>query len=214
MKTCIIILFVVSATFSFGQDVYTENAWTERDKWQKADELIRQLNIKAGRKVADIGSHEGYMTIKLSTVVGKNGKVYAVDVNQSRLNKLKDHLASRNLNNVELIKGDFDNPKLPLRSLDAVIILDAYHEMKDHDKILSHVWESLKSGGRLVLCEPIAEERRKDNRADQEKKHELGMSFVLEDLQKAGFTIIKQQDPFIDRAKEKGDYMWLIVARK
>lgn len=65
-----------------------------------------------------------------------------------------------------------------------------------------------------MLCEPIADERRKLIRKDQEAKHELSMSFALEDLLKAGFIILKQQDPFIDRSKEKGDKMWLIVAAK
>jgi precorrin-6B methylase 2 len=218
MKNYPLLLFVLCASSAFAQDanmnVYTENAWAARDKWQKADELIRQLDIKSGSKVADIGSHEGYMTVKLATVVKTDGRVYAVDVDQPKLDKLKDHLAKRNLNNVELVKGDYDDPKLPLNALDAVIILDAYHEMRDHDKILKHTWESLKPGARLILCEPIADERRKLSRADQEKRHELGMNFALEDLQKIGFTIVSQQDPFVDREKEKGDNMWLIVARK
>jgi len=48
----------------------------------------------------------------------------------------------------------------------------------------------------------------------QEGKHELGMNFALDDLRKAGFVIVKQQDPFVDRTAEKGDKMWLIVAEK
>jgi len=218
MKIFFSALLAVVSVCSFGQDqwknVYTESAWAERDKWQKADELIHQLNIKPGSNVADIGSHEGYMTVKLSAVVGNTGKVYAVDVEQSKLDKLKDHLAKRNVLNVMLIKGEYDNPKLPLSALDAVIILDTYHEMDDHDKILLRIKAALKPSGRLVLCEPIAEERRKFAREEQERKHELGMNFALEDLQKAGFNILKQQDPFVDRSKEKGDKMWLLVAIK
>jgi len=218
MKAQITGLLVLSTLFSFGQDpwknVYTETAWVDRDKWQKADELIFQLNIKQGSKVADVGSHEGYMTVKLSRIVSSKGRVFAVDVEQPKLDKLKYHLSKRNITNVELVKGDHDNPKLPLNSLEAVVILDSYHEMDDHDKILQHIKSSLKPGGRLVLCEPIADERRKSNRESQERKHELGIDFALEDLLRAGFTIIKQQDPFVDRSKEKGDNMWLIVATK
>jgi len=218
VKYLLLFHFVTLSLSSLGQDpwknVYAESAWAERDKWQKADELIRQLTIKPGSNVADIGSHEGYMTVKLSSVVGNTGRVYAVDVEQSKLDKLKDHLSKRNITNVALIKGDHDNPMLPINSLDAVIILDTYHEMDDHDKILLHIKAALKSGGRLVLCEPIADERRKLAREDQERKHELGMSFALEDLQKSGFTILKRQDTFVDRSKEKGDKMWLIVALK
>lgn len=109
--------------------------------------------------MADVGSHEGYMTVKLAAVVGSAGKVLAVDVSQSKLDKLKDHLSKRNITNVELIKGDYDNPKLPLNALDAVIILDTYHEMDDHDKILQHIKASLKpvadlcSASRLLMNE-------------------------------------------------------------
>jgi tRNA A58 N-methylase Trm61 len=218
MKINTAILCLMISWTGFSQDpwknVYTESAWTERDKWQKADEIIRYLNLKEGSKVADVGSHEGYMTVKLSAVVKSTGRVYAVDVEQSKLDKLKNHLSARKITNVEAIKGDYDNPKLPVNSLDAVIILDTYHEMDDHDKILQHIKVALKPGGRLILCEPIAEERRKSTRADQERKHELGMNFAVEDVLKAGLIIQKQQDPFVDRSKEKGDKMWLMVAVK
>jgi ubiquinone/menaquinone biosynthesis C-methylase UbiE len=196
------------------KNVYTESAWTDRDRWQKADELIKQLNLKTGNQVADVGCHEGYMTTKLAAVVGTQGKVYAVDVEQTKLDKLTANLEKRKLTNVQIIKGDYDNPRLPLNSLDAVIILDTYHEMDDHDQILQHIKSALKPSGRLVMCEAIADERRDLSRADQERKHELGIAFALEDLKKAGFTIVKQQDPFVDRTKEKGDKMWLLVASK
>jgi len=213
----VFILTVISFSVS-GQDtwknVYRESAWAERDTWQRADEIIKLLKIKPGSHVADIGCHEGYMTIKLSREVNGKGTVYAVDVDQPKLDLLKKHLTERKIENVTVIKGDYDDPKLPANSLDAVIILDTYHEMDDHDKILAHVKTSLKYGGRLILCEPIAESRKKLTRAEQEKKHELGMNFALEDLKKAGFEIMLQKDPFVDRQKVKGDMMWIIVAQK
>ncbi len=215
-----IYLMVLACLFTFSlsaqdqwKNVYTKSAWTDRDKWQKSGELIRQLNLKQGSQVADIGCHEGYMTFKLSTVVGEKGLVYAVDVEQNKLDQLKINQEQSKVKNVVAVKGDYDDPKLPVNSLDAVIIVDTYHEMDDHDAILQHLMKGLKRGGRLVVCEPIAEERRKMLRADQERKHELGMSYALDDLIKAGFTIIKKQDPFVNRA-EKGDKMWLVVAIK
>jgi predicted methyltransferase len=196
------------------KNVYSESAWAERDSWQHPEELIRQMNIKAGSQVADIGCHEGYMTIKLAKVVGSQGKVFAVEVDQSKLDKLKNHLADRKISNVSLVKGDYDNPKLSAQSLDAVIILDTYHEMDDHDKILQHVKTALKPGGRLVICEPIADERKSKPREDQEKKHELGMNFAVDDLAKAGFRIVYKNENFADRTKVKGDKMWIVVCTK
>jgi ubiquinone/menaquinone biosynthesis C-methylase UbiE len=98
------------------KDVYKESAWADRDRWQKADEIIRYLNLKAGATVGDVGCHEGYMTIKLATTVGSTGKVYAVDVEQSKLDRLQANLSKRDISQVQLVKGDYDNPKLPLNT--------------------------------------------------------------------------------------------------
>jgi len=218
MKKIGIIILTVCSLSARGQDawknIYRESAWAERDTWQRADDIIDLLKIQEGSTVADIGCHEGYMTIKLSGEVKNKGIVYAVDVEQGKLDLLKKHLADRKMSNVRLVKGDYDNPKLPTNSLDAAIILDTYHEMDDHDKILEHIKASLKNGGRLILCEPIAEARKKLTRAEQEKRHELGINFALDDLKKAGFEIVFQKDPFVDRSKVKGDMMWIVVAQK
>jgi SAM-dependent methyltransferase len=218
MTKYVSITLLLITTFVFGQnqwkDVYTENAWKERDKWQRPEELIDFLKINEGSKVADIGCHEGYMSFKLSKVVGKTGEVFAVDVDQSKLDKLKAHLSKRNVSNIQLVKGEYDNPKLDTGVLDAVIIVDTYHEMDDHDKILQHIKVALKPGGRLLICEPIADVRRSAARSDQERKHELGKNYAVGDLKKAGYKILVNEDRFVDREKEKGDKMWVVVASK
>ena len=217
MKVFLLILLSSSITTlaqDQWKDVYKESAWLERDSWQKAGSIIKQLNIKQGHRVADVGCHEGYMTVKLSKEVGPNGSVYAVDLSQAKLDKLKAHLVTRKITNVVSVKGDNDDPKLPVNTLDAVLILDSYHEMRSHDKILQLIKASLKPAGRLVICEPIADARRKLSREEQEGKHELDLRFALEDLRKAGFRILFKQDPFVDREKIKGDKMWIIVAAK
>lgn len=212
------VLIVLTSSMAIAQsdpwkDIYSERAWRERDAWQRTDELIKRLKIKEGSTVADIGCHEGYLSFRLSPVVGSTGKVYAVDVDQSKLDKVAAYAKKNSITNVIPVKGDYDNPNLE-GMVDAVIILDTYHEMDDHDEILQHIKTKLKPGGRLVLCEPIAESRRTLKRAEQEAKHELSMNFALEDLQWAGFTVVEQSDRFIDREKVKGDKMWIIVAER
>jgi ubiquinone/menaquinone biosynthesis C-methylase UbiE len=216
MRIAIIFLLfslTVSAQDAY-KNIYSAHAWKERDRWQKPDDLIKLLKISAGSQTADIGCHEGYMTFKLSKIVGASGKVYAVDVEDSKVKKVESLATESKITNITAIKGDYDNPKLPFNSLDAVIILDTYHEMDDHEEILQHILKALKPGGRLLLCEPIAESRRNSKRSEQEGKHELGMNFALEDLKKAGFKISFQKDPYVDRTKEKGDKMWVVLAEK
>ncbi len=214
----LLLFFCFWCSYGAAQDpyknIYSSHAWKERDQWQRAGDLINLLNVTAGSRVADIGCHEGYMSYKLSKVVGPQGKVYAVDVDQTKLDKLRSSASQNKISNIQIIKGDYDDPKLPEHTLDAIIILDTYHEMDDHDKILLHAKNALKPGGRIVICEPLADSRRKLKRNEQESKHEVGMAFVIEDLKRAGFTISFQKDPYIDREKQKGDKMWVLVAAK
>jgi predicted methyltransferase len=219
MKYYLVTFFVIALTIPTiaqdpWKDVYRESAWEQRDTWQRPEEIMKKLAIKPGSKVADIGCHEGYFTLKLAKVVGDQGRVYAVDVSRDKIEKLKRHLEDRTITNVNAIVGERDNPRLPTGALDAVLIVDTYHEMDAHQEILKSIKSSLKPKGRFVLCEPISESRIDLSRADQERKHELGMNFALEDLKRAGFNILFQDDAFVDRLKEKGDKMWLIVCEK
>jgi ubiquinone/menaquinone biosynthesis C-methylase UbiE len=207
--------FVVANVFAQDpwKDIYKESAWEQRDTWQRATDIINKLKLNEHSKVADVGCHEGYFTMKLAGVV-KSGKVYAVDISKSKVEKLQEHLENRSLKNVEVVLGSDDDPGLPTNALDAVLIVDTYHEMDHHEKVLQHIKTALMPGGRLLLCEPISDARKNLTRDEQEKKHELGIQYAIQDLRKAGFVITFQQESFIDRVKEKGDKMWIIVCEK
>ena len=73
------LLLICFALNGLSQDpwknIYSPQAWAERDTWQRSDELIRLLNVKDGDKVADVGCHEGYMTFKMAHEVGQDGAV-------------------------------------------------------------------------------------------------------------------------------------------
>lgn len=210
---CLLVLIPFD-TYSQYRNVYKESAWEDRDNWQKAPVIISALAIEEGSKVADVGCHQGYMTVKLARVVGKTGKVYAVDIDTYQLQKLEENLKKRNLlNNVDIIKGDYNDPKLPENTLDAVIIMDTYHEMDEYESMLKHIKNALKPGGRIVIVEPIAEDRVKWSRARQEGKHEIAIRYVINDLRKAGFKLIQDIYPFVNR-EVKGDIMWMLIAQK
>ena len=194
------------------KDVYTENAWAERDTWQKPDAIIALLGLTSRSSVADIGSHEGYFTMKLAAAVPQ-GQVYAVDISERRLEKLKEISARRGFGNVRAILAAPDDPKLPSHAVDAVLIVDTYHEIKDHETFLASLKRGLKPGATIAICEPIADERKGQSRETQFRKHELESRYVLADLRKAGFTILRHQEEFIDRTAQKGDTMWIIVAK-
>jgi putative heme-binding domain-containing protein len=124
-----------------------------RDAEERPDSLVNALEIPAGASVAEIGSGTGYFTWRLAENVGPQGKVVAVDVQQSMLDLTAETIKKHQLSNVELVLGGENNPHLPSTSLDLVLIANAYHEFSEPEAMLTAVGRSLKPDGRLVVIE-------------------------------------------------------------
>lgn len=208
------ILLVILLLPLIGYSQYEENDWKERDTWMPLDTLFELADIQEGKYVADIGCHEGYLTIHLANRVGDKGKVFAVDVRDDRLDRLKKHLDSRNLKNVNVILGDYDNPKLPEKKLDVVFIVDTYHEMTDYKTILSHVHKALKPGGKLVILEKLKSRVKNGTRKEQTNAHTLGTKYVKQELKAANFKITKQINDLGNWENDEEKVMWVLVAVK
>ena len=198
----------------FGFAQYVEADWEDRDTWMDVNDIFNNANINNGSHVADIGCHEGYLSIHLAKRVGAKGKVYAVDVREDRLEILDENLKSRSLTNVDVILGEYDNPKLPKNKLDVVVIMDTYHEMEDYMTILKHVHTSLKPGGRIVVIEKLKSRIKGKSRADQMDAHSLGPKYVKSELEDAGFKITYQNDDLGDWENDEDKVIWMVIATK
>jgi ubiquinone/menaquinone biosynthesis C-methylase UbiE len=167
----------------------------EREHWQRLADLFAAMAIHEGDSVADIGAGEGFATVRLSPIVGASGKVFAEDVADTPLDRLRTRIEEAGLTNVTIVKGDANDPHLPASALDAVLILNAYHEMTAYQDVLRHIREALKPGGRLVVAEP-SPVTAGQARADQVKAHRISGELVAEDVAQAGFRIVERQDEF------------------
>ena len=183
---------------------------SKREAWQKVDEIFSAMQVKPGAVVADIGAGSGFFTTRLSAAVGADGRVHAVDVAADALRRLRARVEDDRLTNVTVIEGTADDPRLADRSLDAVLIDNAYHEMSAHQALLAKIKAALKPDGRLVIVEPIAPSRREGRREDQTRNHEIAASFVRADARDAGFTEVALHDPFTKRPPDKEDE-WMLV---
>lgn len=128
-----------------------------RDARQRPQELVAQLGIRPGMTVADIGTGAGYMLPYLSQAAGPQGKVLAEDIFPDFLETAKKN--SVKLTNVEFIEGSAMDVKLPARSTDVVLVLDAYHHFDHPKEVLASIVRGLKPGGRLA----VVEDHRKPN---------------------------------------------------
>jgi predicted methyltransferase len=197
-----------------------EHQGPPRDSWQRVDDVFRELGIAPGSRVADLGAGGGYFTTRLARAVGPSGRVYAVDVNPISLRELREALP-KDLTNIEVVRGEENDPKLPPASLDAVLVVNAYHEFAEYAAVLARVREALKPGGRLVLIEPVPRRAEDTTRSSQARRHTIAIEFAAADLTAAGFEIVKQDLAFVSRPEHQeasGTAVkpvdWLLVARR
>lgn len=149
-----------------------------------------ELRIAEGSVVADLGAGSGWFTTRLAARVGPNGKVYAEDIQPQMLNAIQLRVSREGLRNVQPVLGTPSDPRLPNGALDAVLIVEAYHEMEEPVLLLRNVAASLKPGGMLGIVEftkegfgpgPPMEER-----VDPEQ--------VIRDAQAAGLQLHSRPD--------------------
>src|SRR5262250_574930 len=84
-----------------------------RDDWEKPQEVMDVLGIIAGTVVSDVGAGDGYFTFHLPSRVGRTGKVYAEDILDDRLEKIRERATKEKLAQIETIHGETDDPRLP-----------------------------------------------------------------------------------------------------
>ena len=138
-------------------------AWLEREqreKEERTDLLVKELKLRPGMVVADIGAGTGYFSRRMAAGVGPSGKVYAVDV-QPEMLRLLEALARRPaLAHIVPVLGAVDDVKLPQGSVDLAIMVDVYHELEFPHEVVRSILRALKPGGRLVFVEYRAEDPR------------------------------------------------------
>ena len=109
------------------------------------------LGIGERSAVADVGAGGGWFTVRLARRVGPNGKVYAQDVQQQMLESISRRVVREGFSNVIYIRGERLDPKLPKAALDAVLMVDTYHEFENPVALLRGVGVALKPGGRVGI---------------------------------------------------------------
>jgi ubiquinone/menaquinone biosynthesis C-methylase UbiE len=131
--------------------------WTTggRDRWQRPAYVVELLEIQAGDRVADLGTGEGYFIPHLVRAVGPNGRVYAVDVDADRSAALEAEFQGES--SVEVILGRLDDPLLPDRALDLILMVNTYHHIEERQQYFSRLRNDLAPGGRVAIIEPDAE---------------------------------------------------------
>jgi SAM-dependent methyltransferase len=129
----------------------------ERDAVDEVGQVVHWLGIKPAMTVADIGAGSGYYTVRLSPIVGPNGRIIAEDVRADYLQGLRQRVRDLGLKNVMIGLGKPHDPRLPTGSIDVAILVHVYHEIAEPYALLYNLTPALKPGGRIGIVDATKE---------------------------------------------------------
>lgn len=124
--------------------------------FSQPEKNIEQFSVDPGMKVADLGSGAGFYTLVLSKHVGKTGKVFAVDIQQELLMKLKNEAFAKGLDNIEIIWGDVDElngSHLADNSIDRVLVANTLFQADDREAVAKEAYRILKPKATALLID-------------------------------------------------------------
>jgi cyclopropane fatty-acyl-phospholipid synthase-like methyltransferase len=172
---------------------YLGAPWLVRESRERQEEcstLLKCLNLKPGMVVCDMGSGNGFYTLKIAPLVGETGKVIAVEIQPEMLDMLSKRAEAAKITNVENKLGTVADPKLAPNSVDLMLCVDVYHEFDHPVEMLAAMRKSLKPDGRLALVEFRSE----DPKVPIKPLHKMSKAQIMKEFPPNGFKLVEEFD--------------------
>jgi ubiquinone/menaquinone biosynthesis C-methylase UbiE len=195
----VVAVALVSGCTTFKRYMYA--GWG-RDAWQQPERVVRELGIRAGDRVADLGVGGGYFTFHLADAVGPTGRVYAVDVDEGMIDYVKGEAARRGYPQVETVLAAHDDPRLPADGVDLIFTCDTYHHLENRTAYFKAAARYLGPGGRIAILDYNGK-----GWFVRLFKHFTPPAVVKKEMEEAGYGLVAEHD-FIERQS------FLIYARR
>lgn len=137
--------------------------------------------ISENMTAVDVGCGMGYFTIPLAQMVGKNGKVIAVDLQPEMLGGMQKNAAHAQVGN-HIIPVNCSGDSLCIEAwkgmVDFALIFMMLHEVPDQPRLIRELHTALSSTGILLFAEPVIHVKR----AEFEQS--------MQTIQRAGFHVL------------------------
>jgi ubiquinone/menaquinone biosynthesis C-methylase UbiE len=172
---------------------YAGAPWLIRDSRQREEDcerMLKNLGVKEGMTVCDMGCGNGFYALQLATMVGPKGRVLAVDIQPEMLKLLVERMEEQGIENITPILGSVHDPRLPAGTVDLMLCVDVYHEFSHPVQMLHAMRESLKRDGRVALLEFRAE----DPEVPIKPLHKMSKAQINKEFPANGFKLVKEYD--------------------
>jgi len=123
-----------------------------RDFFLPRMNILKEVGIETGFHVLDYGCGPGGYIIPLAELVGKSGKIYALDIHPLAIQRVQNIVSKKKLTNVETICSDCKTG-LPDNSVDVVVLYDTLHTLSDPNGVLEELHRVLKPNGILSFSD-------------------------------------------------------------
>ena len=167
----------------------------DRYQWQLPVRVMDEIGIRQGMVVADVGAGDGYFTFRLSQRVGAGGRVFASDIDDHALQAVRDRCRKEGIKNISVVRGKEDDPLLPERQIDVVLMVNTIHLVARPRVFLKNISRSLKPEGILVLVQWEAEKMGREHKDwDPEDRKKYTLRTNLRTIYTGGFEVIRILD--------------------
>lgn len=173
----------------------------ERTKWQDPELILRSIGVKCSLTFVDIGCGDGFFALPAARLVGERGMVYALDIDEEAIERLRKKAVRERLDNIILTVGEAEETILCKHHADVVFYGIVLHDFASPEKVLANAKKMLKPDGQLVDLDW------------KKEPMDLGPPLRMRFSEVYAANLIRQASFEIEMVKPSGLYHYMIVAR-
>lgn len=121
-----------------------------RRGWFNPEKILQDAGLVEGMVFVDVGSGDGFFTMLAAQVVGKTGRVYAVDIDAKAIDRLKRKAANQGFPNVKAIVAEAEETVFCDACADVIFYSIVLHDFHDPAKVLQNARRMVKASGKVV----------------------------------------------------------------
>jgi ubiquinone/menaquinone biosynthesis C-methylase UbiE len=151
-----------------------------RKLWHNPEKILKPY-INQGMKTLDIGCATGFFSLPLAKLVGKDGKVICLDIQEKMIrslekktekaglfDRIETHVCSESSFCLDNLNGE----------IDFALAFAVVHEIPDASVLFSQVYRALKSEGKLLIAEPKGRVSEEDFTVSVQTAKEHGFKII------------------------------------
>jgi ubiquinone/menaquinone biosynthesis C-methylase UbiE len=145
---------------------------------QKPERIAENMELRPGMIVLEVGPGKGSYTKAVAKRILPEGKVYAIDISEYVIKKLKVRLEQENITNIIPKIDDAYNLSFEDESMDRIFAIACLPEIPEPVKVLKEFRRVLKPDGIISLCELYIDPDYPLRRTEKRWADEAGLIFI------------------------------------